>query len=72
MHAEILTYSRARGIFAGLSLNGATLRPDKDTNKVLYGGDLTNQQIVLEGKGKAPAAAAELRSHLSRYSVRRS
>jgi SH3 domain-containing YSC84-like protein 1 len=72
MHAEILTYSRARGIFAGLSLNGATLRPDKDTNKVLYGADLTNQQIVLEGKGKAPAAAAELRSHLSRYSVRRS
>ena len=71
MHAEILTYSRARGVFAGLSLNGATLRPDKDTNKELYGSNLTNQQIVLGGKAKAPAAAAELRSHLSRYSARK-
>ncbi len=71
LHAEILTYSRARGVFAGISLNGATLRPDKDTNKELYGADLTNQAIVLEGKGKAPAAAADLRSHLSRYSARK-
>jgi lipid-binding SYLF domain-containing protein len=71
MNAQILTYSRARGVFAGISLNGATLRPDKDTNKELYGSNLTNQEIVLENKAKAPAAAAELRSHLSKYSVRK-
>jgi len=72
MHAEILTYSRARGVFAGISLQGATLRPDKDTNKELYGSALTNQEIVLGGKAKVPAAAADLRAHLSRYSVRKS
>jgi lipid-binding SYLF domain-containing protein len=72
MHAQILTYSRARGVFAGISLNGATLRPDKDTNKELYGSNLTNQEIVLENKAKPPAAATELRSHLSKYSVRKS
>jgi lipid-binding SYLF domain-containing protein len=72
MHAQILTYSRARGVFAGISLQGATLRPDKDANKELYGGDFSNQNIVLENKAKAPAAAAELRSHLSKYSVRKS
>ena len=72
MHAEILTYSRARGVFAGISLNGATLRPDKDTNKELYGSGITNQEIVLGGKAKVPAAAADLRAHLSRYSARKS
>jgi SH3 domain-containing YSC84-like protein 1 len=70
MHAEILTYSRARGVFAGISLNGATLRPDKDTNKELYGRGLTNQEIVM-GKTEAPPAAADLRTHLSRYSARK-
>jgi lipid-binding SYLF domain-containing protein len=71
MHAEILTWSRARGVFAGISLNGATLRPDKDTNKELYGGGLTNQEIVMGDKAKPPDAAAELRSNLSRYSARK-
>jgi lipid-binding SYLF domain-containing protein len=71
MRAEILTYSRARGVFAGVSLNGATLRPDKDSNRELYGGELSNQQIVM-GKTAPPAAASELRSHLSRYSARKS
>ena len=71
MQAEILTYSRARGVFAGVALNGATLRPDKDSNRELYGGELSNQQIVM-GKTTAPPAAAELRSNLSRYSARKS
>jgi lipid-binding SYLF domain-containing protein len=71
MRAEILTYSRARGVFAGVSLNGATLRPDKDSNRELYGGELSNQQIVM-GKTASPPAASELRSHLSRYSARKS
>ena len=71
MRAEILTYSRARGVFAGISLNGATLRPDKDSNRELYGGELSNQQIVM-GKTAPPASASDLRSHLSRYSARKS
>jgi lipid-binding SYLF domain-containing protein len=71
LHAEILTYSRTRGVFAGVSLNGATLRPDRDTNKELYDADLSNQDIV-NGKVTAPAKAADLRSHLSRYSARKS
>jgi len=71
MRAEILTYSRARGVFAGVSLNGATLRPDKDSNRELYGGELSNEQIVM-GKTAPPAAASGLRSHLSRYSARKS
>src|SRR4051812_11771469 len=46
MQAEILTYSRSRGVFAGLSLDGATLRPDKESNTELYGSKLTNRNIV--------------------------
>ena len=70
MHAEILTYSRARGVFAGVALNGATLRPDEDTNAELYGEKLTNQQIVM-GNVKAPPAAERLRAELDRYSSRK-
>lgn len=51
MNAEILTYSRARGIFAGVSLNGASLRPDNDANATLYGDGVTSHSIVT---GKAP------------------
>jgi len=68
--AEILTWSRARGVFAGISLNGATLRPDNDSNRELYGREDSNQEIAM-GKTAPPAAAAALRSHLSRYSARR-
>jgi lipid-binding SYLF domain-containing protein len=70
LHAEILTYSRARGIFAGISLDGATLRPDNDANAELYRTKRTNKEIVM-GNTKAPAAAAQLRSQLSRYSARK-
>jgi lipid-binding SYLF domain-containing protein len=69
MHAEILTYSRNRGIFAGISLSGATLRPDHDANEELYKGKPTNQQIVM-GDVAPPAAAATLRTALSKYSGR--
>ncbi len=68
LHAEILTYSRSRGVFAGLSLQGATLRPDDETNAELYHGKLTNEQIVM-GKTKIPAAATQLCSELDRYSL---
>jgi len=51
MNAEILTYSRARGLFAGVSLDGASLRPDNDANAMLYGAGVTAHTIVT---GKAP------------------
>ena len=70
MHAEILTYSRARGVFAGVSLDGATLRPDDDANAELYHTKLTNKEIVM-GNTKAPAAAAQLRAELNRYSLKK-
>ena len=57
MHAEMLSYSRSRGIFAGLTLEGATLRPDKDANREIYGKDMTNKEI-LTGTVQNPAAAA--------------
>ena len=70
LHAEILTYSRSRGVFAGISLQGATLRPDDDWNKELYGSDLTNKQIVM-GNTASPAAASRLVSTLDKYSGRK-
>jgi SH3 domain-containing YSC84-like protein 1 len=70
MQAEILTYSRSRGVFAGLALNGATLRPDDETNTELYGPGVTNKQIVMGTKKRSPAAAAALVANLNKYSAR--
>jgi lipid-binding SYLF domain-containing protein len=66
MHAEILAYSRSRGIFAGVSLEGATLRPDNDDNRELYGRNEAQRQI-LTGAVKPPAAAEPLYAELNRY-----
>ena len=71
MRAEILTYSRSRGIFAGIALNGATLRPDDDTNRDLYGSALTTKEIVA-GNTPPPAAASGLLADLNKYSSRKS
>src|SRR3972149_4782399 len=60
MHAEILTYSRARGLFAGVSLEGASLRPDDDANQEVYGLEISVRDIVLASKGAAPGAANKL------------
>ncbi len=68
--AEILTYSRSRGAFAGISLQGATLRPDKDANEELYGPGKENQAIVM-GDTAAPASAEALISALNKYSSRK-
>ena len=68
MQAEILTYSRARGVFAGIALNGATLRPDQESNAELYGGRLSNRQI-LTGKATSTAGGTELAADLTRYSA---
>ena len=68
--AEILTYSRSRGVFAGISLQGATLRPDNESNEELYHNKRSNQQIVM-GKTTPPEAASALRADLTKYSGRK-
>lgn len=71
MTAEILSWSRSRGVFAGVSLTGATLRQDANTNRELYGKRIENRDILL-GKAKAPASAGEFISTLNKYSSRKS
>jgi lipid-binding SYLF domain-containing protein len=68
MKAEVLTYSRAKGAFAGVSLEGSTLRPDNDANKKLYGKEIAAKDIVLEGAVKTPPSAATLVSTLDKAS----
>jgi lipid-binding SYLF domain-containing protein len=71
MHAEMLSYSRSRGLFAGISLEGATLRPDAETNRELSGRDVTNHEI-LSGAVKASAIASKFEMALNRQSPNRS
>jgi lipid-binding SYLF domain-containing protein len=71
MTAEILTWSRTRGLFAGISLNGATLRADEDWNRELYGRKIKLKEILVTGELKSPDAAAGLREELNRYSSRK-
>ncbi len=68
MRAEILSYSRSRGLFAGVSLSGSTLRPDGGANEKLYGKKLTAQEILREGKAPTPAAAHLLDAELQKAS----
>ena len=70
MKAEVLTYSRARGLFAGISLEGSTLRSDGSANKKLYGRGLSAKEIVREGKVGVPASGRELISLLNKKSPR--
>jgi len=60
MRAEILSYSRSRGLFAGVSLEGSTLRPDDDANADVYGRKITAKQIVLGHKVSVPASGRHL------------
>ncbi len=69
MHAEILSWSRSQGLFAGLALEGATLRQDLDDNATLYGKKLENREIVTKGV-RAPKSAAKLIALLNKYSAR--
>jgi lipid-binding SYLF domain-containing protein len=71
MHAEMLSYSRSRGIFAGLTLEGATMRPDKEADRELYGHDITNREILAGGEVKTPASADKLERLLNRNSDRK-
>ena len=70
MKAEVLSYSRSRGLFAGISLEGSTLRSDGSANKKLYGRDLTAKEIVREGKVGVPASGRDLISLLNQKSPR--
>lgn len=66
LHADILSWSRSQGLFAGIALQGATLREDLDDNAELYGKKLGNREIVTKGV-RPPAAAAKLLDLLNRY-----
>ena len=68
LRAEILTYSRARGLFAGVSLEGSTVRPDNDANAKLYGKKLTATAIIRKGAVPVPSSGQKLVSLLERKS----
>ena len=70
MNAEILSWSRSKGLFAGIALNGATIRPDKEDNKEIYGRPLGNREILMSNM-QPTAAAHPLIAELDRYSMRK-
>ena len=70
LHAEILTYSRSRGLFAGLSLSGQVLKQDHDGNQRLYGRKVDPKDILFKGAVGVPAAAHKLVAALTKYSPR--
>jgi lipid-binding SYLF domain-containing protein len=71
LNAQILSWSRNKGVFAGISLEGSTLRSDDDANKNLYGKDLNAKQILLQGMVKTPPSGKPLVSLLDRISPKR-
>lgn len=68
MRAEVLTYSRARGLFAGISLAGSTVRPDNSANENVYGKKLDAKDIIFKGAVRAPASAESLIAYLNKKS----
>ena len=69
MHADILSWSRSQGLFAGIALEGATLRQDLDDNAAIYGRRIGNREVV-NMKRRMPSAAQRLVNLLNRYSAR--
>jgi lipid-binding SYLF domain-containing protein len=67
LRAEILSYSRARGLFAGVSLEGSTIRPDSEANERVYGPHLSAREIVLSPKTLVPSSAEKLVATLNKY-----
>lgn len=67
MRAEILSYSRARGVFAGISVNGSTMRQDKDANERFYGKPLESRQLLFEGMGGSPGPVGVWRAILDKF-----
>src|ERR1700681_3124530 len=70
LRAEMLTYSRSRGLFAGVSLEGSTLRPDNDANESIYGKKLSATDIVLRSEARSPASAQKMLATLQKVSQR--
>jgi lipid-binding SYLF domain-containing protein len=70
LHAEMLTYSRSRGLFAGVSLAGSVIRQDEDDNEKLYGHAVTAKDVLIRGTEHPPAAAKSLDDILTKYSPR--
>jgi lipid-binding SYLF domain-containing protein len=68
LRAEILTYSRSRGLFAGISLEGSTLRPDNDANERIYGKKINAKEIVLHSAVPVPPSAKVLIMTLNQHS----
>ena len=66
MRAEVLTYSRARGLFAGVSLTGSTVRPDNNANEKVYGKEVEAKDIVFKGAVRVPASAQAMIAYLNR------
>ena len=66
LHAQILSYARSRGAYAGLSLEGATLRPDNEENKKLYGREISNKDILQRGDVSAPESTRPFLHALNR------
>ena len=71
LRAEMLSYSRARGVFAGISLEGSTVRPDNDANKRIYGKEITSEDIITESRLHAPESAHLLLARLQKASPHR-
>jgi len=68
LNAQVLSYSRAKGLFAGISLSGSTLRPDNDANKVLYGKEVKADDVVFNNVVPPPAGASQLLATLNKKS----
>jgi lipid-binding SYLF domain-containing protein len=71
MKAQILSYSRSRGLFAGLELKGAVITQDKDANRDVYGQELSARDIIVDAKARTPASIQIYPQTLQRYSPRR-
>jgi lipid-binding SYLF domain-containing protein len=68
LKSQVISYSRSRGLFAGLELKGAVLSPDNDANEAIYQQPLTARDIILEGKVRAPESIVIFQRTLARYS----
>jgi lipid-binding SYLF domain-containing protein len=71
MKAKILSYSRSRGLFAGLELKGVVITPDKGDMRDVYGKEVTTEIVLKKDKSAAPASVREFPETLNRYSARR-
>lgn len=67
MRAQILSYSRSRGLFAGIAINGSSIRADEDANQRMYGQPYNTRDLVVDGKGGTPAAVTPWRDTLAKY-----